>query len=320
VETSNLVLLVAGGGGGGGGGMDAGAGAAPAVTVAAVSGSNLELAPAAPRLGALRRLLAAAPYGALTPDGSDGTSVRGAAFAELLAAVPASAAELRAGLEDAGAVRLDGRWHGVDAGYLGTLLELVLLTAVERGWRGALPVAAAAEAAAEHGYRPELAAHCLRRFGAPAAGAALESVDLHGDGEQPAAAAYDLAPAAVCRHFGLKLLAERPRWEERAEFAAAWAAAVPEGMAPELAMLRGEALADAEPGRGLEALPAAGLPEAAAPRFAALFAKRPRWELADLAPYVEDLAGPGQTAEELLLRYARATQARPADPVTYSAR
>ncbi len=319
METSNLVLLVAGGVDGTETDAGEGAGAA-AVTVAAVSGSNLELAPAAPRLGALRRLLAAAPFGAPTPDGGDGTSARGAAFAELLAAVPASAAELREGLEDAGAVRLDGRWHGVDAGYLGTLLELILLTAVERGWRGALPVADAAAAAAEHGYRPELAAHCLRRFGAPAAGAALESVDLSGDGEQPAAAVYDLAPAAVCRHFGLKLLAERPRWEERAEFAAAWAAAVPEGMAPALAMLRGEALADAAPGRGLEALPAAGLPEAAAPRFAALFAKRPRWELADLAPYVEDLAGTGQTAEELLLRHARATQARPADPVTYSAR
>lgn len=45
-----------------------------------------------------------------------------------------------------------------------------------------------------------------------------------------------------------------------------------------------------------------------------------RWEWDDLRPYVEGLQGPGQTVEGLLLKYARASQARPSDPITYSSR
>lgn len=45
-----------------------------------------------------------------------------------------------------------------------------------------------------------------------------------------------------------------------------------------------------------------------------------RWEWEDLEPYVQDLRGPGQTAEALLLKYTRASQQKPTDPVTYSMR
>lgn len=45
-----------------------------------------------------------------------------------------------------------------------------------------------------------------------------------------------------------------------------------------------------------------------------------RWEWEDLERYVQDLRGPGQTAEALLLKYTRASQAKPTDPVTYSMR
>ena len=44
------------------------------------------------------------------------------------------------------------------------------------------------------------------------------------------------------------------------------------------------------------------------------------WEWEELQPYVQSLRGPGQTAEALLLKYARASQQRPTDPVTYSLR
>lgn len=44
------------------------------------------------------------------------------------------------------------------------------------------------------------------------------------------------------------------------------------------------------------------------------------WEWEELEPYVQDLRGPGQTSEALLLKYTRASQPRPTDPVTYSLR
>ena len=46
----------------------------------------------------------------------------------------------------------------------------------------------------------------------------------------------------------------------------------------------------------------------------------PQVGVEDLERYVQDLRGPGQTAEALLLKFTRASQARPTDPVTYSAR
>jgi sister chromatid cohesion protein DCC1 len=323
----------------------------PAVEVTAIVGSHLELVPSAPRLQALDRLLSQRQYGAEEEededaaaamqaheraDGGMGQAEAGSTWEELVCEVQASGAELRAALRARGAVRLGARWRGVDAGYLGTLLEMLLLTAVEQGWANdAVPGAAAAAALAQHGYPPALTLHCLRWFGGPAA-PAEPGVDAPGgpqeaeagdwsEGEEAAGArAYALRPAAVCRHFALKLLAAQPRWERGADFLAAWTACVPEGMTPHLGMLRGEVLLDAdapaEGGAGVSAFSACGLPRDAPARFAALFARRPRWELPALAPYIQDLAAVGQTEEELLLRFARATQARPADAVTYSAR
>jgi hypothetical protein len=40
-------------------------------------------------------------------------------------------------------------------------------------------------------------------------------------------------------------------------------------------------------------------------RFTQLFDMRPRWSLADIAAYTEDLCAPGQTLEQLLLKNAR---------------
>ena len=57
----------------------------------------------------------------------------------------ASDEELRQALAARHALCLDGRWRGVDPAYVGHVLELLLLTALERGWpRDALDGAEAA--------------------------------------------------------------------------------------------------------------------------------------------------------------------------------
>jgi sister chromatid cohesion protein DCC1 len=99
-------------------------------------------------------------------------------------------------------------------------------------------------------------------------------------------------------------------------------------MLPSLEMLRGEArqygggagAAGLQHPRRIKSFPLSSLPQDAPARFAALFAEQQRWEWEDLSPYVQTLRGPGQTAEALLLKYARGSQQRPTDPVTYSAR
>lgn len=99
-------------------------------------------------------------------------------------------------------------------------------------------------------------------------------------------------------------------------------------MTPSLGMLRGEArqygggggAAGTEQPRRIKRFAAGALPADAAARFAALFAESARWEWEELEPHVRGLQGPGLTAEALLLKYARASQQRPTDPITYSAR
>ena len=64
-----------------------------------------------------------------------------------------------------------------------------------------------------------------------------------------------------------------------------------QGMAPDIGMLRGEALLE-EDGVGsasVRLLCAEALPPDPAARFAALFKARPRWLLAELQPYIADL-------------------------------
>lgn len=57
-----------------------------------------------------------------------------------------------------------------------------------------------------------------------------------------------------------------------------------------------------------------------AKRFGQLFAERGKWTLENLQPYIQDLKVPGSSSGAILLKYSRASQATPSDPVLYSAR
>ena len=325
---------------------DAEAASQPPVVVSSIVKSHMELVQVAPRFQALDFILADRPIGhdddeptiRQPPVRSDGTAlmeeesgakesteppVFGKTFIELLSEVQASPDELEAALEERMAVCVDGRWRGVDSSYLGTLLELILLTVVEQGWSlEAVPAVPAGEALAPHGYLPEVTEYCLKRFSKPVLvnsgkkeieGAEAMQVESR-DG------VYALHAEAVCRHFGIKLLQERNRWESVGEFEYEWKKVIPEGMVPRMELLRGEAVLEAEGGSGVERLSVGELPRDAPGRFKRLFSIRPKWEFHILEPYIEDLPGPGETMEMLLLKYARMSQQRPTDPITYSAR
>uniref|UniRef100_A0A7S0V113 Sister chromatid cohesion protein DCC1 n=1 Tax=Polytomella parva TaxID=51329 RepID=A0A7S0V113_9CHLO len=62
------------------------------------------------------------------------------------------------------------------------------------------------------------------------------------------------------------------------------------------------------------------LPKDPTDRFRILFKIRPRWLGADLQPFIKNLRVPGQSAEALLLRYARSSQASKDAPTVYSMR
>ena len=339
----------------------------PPVIVSAIVKSHFELVQVAPRFQALDAALKDRPIGSLEAEEAAAAAAaavaqpmdtdqindsregeEGKTWEELLASVQASPEELEAALIERNAVCINGKWRGIDPTHLGTLLELILLTVVEKGWSlDAIPAIEAGQALAPHGFSPELTEHCLKIFSKPVLpgskststkaenGAVSNEEDMmeeesgkSGKSENNSGV-YAVHAEAVCRHFGLKLLRERHRWEDVNEFEATWRASVPEGMIPSFDLLRGQALVDAEPAgpaggstgvAGVQLLSVEDLPRRAAERFKFLFSVRPRWELPALEPYIEGLAGPGETVEALLLKFARVSQQKPTDPVTYSSR
>jgi sister chromatid cohesion protein DCC1 len=336
------------------------------VIVSAIVKSHFELVQVAPRLHALDAALQDRPIGSLEEEEnadhiaqpmdtdinnnsttfistSEQSTALGKTWEELLSLVQASSEELAAALTERNAVCINRKWRGIDPNHLGTLLELILLTAVEKGWSlDAVPAVEAGEVLAPHGFLPELTEHCLKIFSKPVlrssssrgignGGDDTTTINADKDGDEnengrKKEGVYAVHAEAVCRHFGLKLLREKQRWDDVNEFEATWRASVPEGMTPSFDLLRGEALVDGDAqagstGRlGVQLLRVADLPPKAGERFKFLFSIRPRWELPALEPYIENLPGPGETTEALLLKFARASQQKPTDPVTYSSR
>lgn len=315
---------------------DATAASRAAITATAIVASHMELIPTAPRFASLDYILAERPLGHSDEkeEKQEGGDTIGRSWDELLAVVQASHEELRVALRSRSAVCINGRWRGVLPSHMTTLLELLLLTCIERGWSlSDIPTRDAARAMQEHGFRPQLTKHCLCQFMSTPRSNDSTAIDSLGycngiDGEGDAMPdRVSLSGEAICHHFGTKLLRDRPRWDSLQEFLDAWTAAVPEGYCiPRVEMLThsGEALLFEPTGgltsQGIERFSVKELSAVPAERFNQLFSKRPKWEFPALEPYIRGLSGHGDTIETLLLKYARASQQRPTDPVAYSAR
>lgn len=319
------------------------------VVVSAVANAHLELIQVRPRLHALDKALKRCPYG-LGEDNADciakkdhaacsGMNEDGYTWDELLEIVQASPDELGNALEKCGAICIDGRWRSIDPTFLGTLLEIILLTIVEKGWStDRIPCAELSTSLEETGYKPEVILHCLKLFGCSNNEKDIDNSDRVMDVENMAidgqfsgrnfntnwldsTLCFSLNDNLVCRYFGIKLLDQRSKWSNLEEFLSCWEDSSPDGMKPSLEMLAGEAVRDdPKEGSGIWRLSESSLPQDAPGRFKALFEAKKHWELSELLPYIQSLAGPGETTETLLLKYARANQQKPTDPVTYSAR
>ncbi|KAF6256903.1 sister chromatid cohesion protein Dcc1 [Scenedesmus sp. NREL 46B-D3] len=252
----------------------------------------------------------------------------GCTTSQLLSKVQASRAELLAELERLDAVQLAGRWRLVDEAYLGALLEMLIMTALEKGWSmDSIPVREAVQALQPDGYVPAVTQHCLHVYGSRYSpeqqhdASAAPAAALHSSSSSSSSSRCALDETRVCLHYARKLLRRQRVEPWRLQgFLAAWRDEVPGCWAPRQAMLAGEALLltpDASEGVAeprVKHLPARLLPSAAAARFAALFAVQPRWTREQLDPYLEGFKVPGQTVETLLLAHARASQRSPSDP------
>ncbi|PNH07364.1 putative sister chromatid cohesion protein DCC1 [Tetrabaena socialis] len=169
----------------------------------------------------------------------------------------ASPCELRAALQEAGALEIGGRWRSVEPTYLAGLLELLLLTAQQEGMSlSELREDVLVRGLRADGYHPAIVRHCLHVYGraaGAAAGAGAEEAAAGGAGPS-SSRTWALDEARTCVHFAHKALGGRSLLLR--DFTPAWGRAVPYGMTPSLAMLRCEALIDGGwvPGQSVEAL------------------------------------------------------------------
>ncbi|KAK9812926.1 hypothetical protein WJX72_005883 [[Myrmecia] bisecta] len=228
-------------------------------------------------------------------------------FQELLERVQASPAELLSALQRLGAYEVEGRWTVLDSAVQDTVLELILLTAVQHGWNlSTLPSQEMAAALQGDDFEPRVVLHCLSLYSTPTEGCDENTRSID--------------EKKVCLHYANKLLHEPRKWPLD-DFMSRWTECVPEDMCPTMDMLEGFALVSTAGDEAtIKLFTASALPRDPPTRFAELFKARQRWEYADLLPYLTDLAADQAATEGLLLSFARASQAQPGALVTYSAR
>ena len=141
--------------------------------------------------------------------------------------VQASTAELKIGLTTMGALEIDGHWRIVDESYLSEVTQLVLGLLVENDWPyTAVPHGACVEQLPD--YCPHVVRHCLAFYGQPVEGA---------DG------LWSLDSTKVSAWVAQRLLSPggtggEPKEWPKSKFLDAWNDDTPEGITPELGMLR----------------------------------------------------------------------------------
>jgi len=275
-------------------------------TVVGQTAGYYELKEARPKLLKVGELLSQHLYSG--PD-----SQKGLEFEKLEEDVQASREEIKAELARTGALEAGGRWFQFDAAYKADIMDSILDLVVEHDWPlAAVPCAECvkAVAAVDDNFSAEAARLCLQELSADAA---AEATTLALDEKR------------VCYFRAKQLLEAKAKTGlsgyELEEFKEAWSNKVPNGMEPHIDMLRGLALLEEAGQRTtLKMLTLEQLPHDTVSRFRLLFGMRSKWTREDLQPYLEGLAEPGQTDDQLLLRNTRVIQPMLGKPKLYAPR
>jgi sister chromatid cohesion protein DCC1 len=309
------------------------------VSVTALATAHLELTMIRPKLNMLDRALKRDHVikDIITSDvQSEGGHQlpSGISLEALVDCVQASGEEISVGLRELSGVRVNGQWMGVSPDALSSFVRLVLLTAAEHGWNlDAVPYIGMAVELEKHGVCGQITLQLLNIISRKDDSHKISIEDMDRLDWREMAGFPEcccLDTATVCKHVGIGMLLEKERWENRDDFISSWVSNLPESMNPSIDMLQGECLElDTEiigehgqktVGIAIQRLPAGELSRDPVERFEKLFEIKREWTLNAVEPYIHNLTGPGQTVEELLLRFARPVQKMPDDEVTYTAR
>ncbi|KAI9014689.1 sister chromatid cohesion protein Dcc1 [Gaertneriomyces semiglobifer] len=261
-----------------------------------------ELSLTRPRLDRLRSLLSQSYYtGPVDESRNVGKRQEGIQTLEMLdfdalkSRIQASDAELTAGLEELGAVCLDGFWRLLSPEYQESTLKFILVSAaaedipLER-----MSLSGCLDMIDEEDIPPSIVKHILQFYAERTETSETDTI-------------YTLSQYKIARFFGKQLLAsaEATRFSVKT-FMERWRAQVPETLTISLDMLQGLCLIDPEPtGQSIRYFPKSVLPMDAKPRFEMLFQVRRKWLRQDILPYIDDLASDPKKLDAILLKYGR---------------
>ncbi|MCO5559423.1 hypothetical protein L7F22_013023 [Adiantum nelumboides] len=276
----------------------------------AVTG-HLELVEVAPNFEQLKSLLNECIYkeDINSMDAEESTEIGLYTWEDLLDNVQLSEKELREGLKSLAAVELGGFWRLVDERFMQSVLELMLLNAIQHDWSlRALKEDEVIFVLGVDGYSSQIVRHCLATFGRRYS---LLHDELSAVPEQSGDSilqAWELDDRHVCLHYAKQLLSAASKWRLD-DFLEAWQQNLPSGLQASLDLLKGEVLVEKfGSDTWLRPFSVTTLPSNPAERFAALFRERSKWEWQDLEPFISDLRATGKSADALLLKYTRRTQ------------
>ncbi|KAI9098047.1 sister chromatid cohesion protein Dcc1 [Phlyctochytrium arcticum] len=260
-----------------------------------------ELVPCQARLDKLRQLLENALYrGSVQEDiGNQHEKFEGSQYyttEELLDIIQASEDELRIGLEELGAVEIDGKWRLLESSYQESILKYLLISAAaDELDLDNLSVEQCLASMMDSGYSPELIRHTVKYF-------ATEDDDAIDDSSR-----RKLCASKVGRFIGKQALANAESPKTNLDlFMLDWQSAVPEPFKVDLSMLAGLCLVEDGPtGQSIIYFPKSRLPMDEKGRFEMLFNVRKKWAHEEFVPYISDLAPTTKKLDAILLKYAR---------------
>eukprot|EP00052_Salpingoeca_macrocollata_P000243 m.19330 g.19330 ORF g.19330 m.19330 type:complete len:370 (+) comp10350_c0_seq1:147-1256(+) len=267
-------------------------------TIAGQCASFLELAPIAPRLDKLRRLLEQCPYSPEKAAEQPAALLEQLTWRSLTCSIQCSDDELQTALMQLNAFELDGRWRVLEKQYETCAFDTLLTAIAHQGWDlQTVPLLRLADRVQEHDV-PLLIVRCL--------------LQKYSSSLQPQAGdtVYTLDGQKVCQFRAIELLSIGQEWEY-SDFMTAWKEACPqvdlEEFVPCEGYLKGLALVqdNGSAGRSVRSFPAWTLSEDPKTRFDALFTARAEWRHEDIIPYIRDITSPSMTEGKLLFKYAR---------------
>jgi len=218
-------------------------------------------------------------------------------YAQALAEIQASEAELAKALKDRRILLINGTLRPIAASYLSTILELLLnsLVSLQQKHDSASVGVLTETLQDDHDIRPEVTKQVMGWFG---------DVDEHH---------WRMAVPSVLKQVGMGILrAYRHDPIDEAEFLDKWRNAVGDTFASQanISLLSGNYLVSIKPqshppSNQLTFFPSSELPLEPLARFGDLFLTQSRWRAEEIAPFLDDIAIDRKERDKLLLKYAR---------------